>query len=498
MMYRIFSTLIISSLALVLAQAQVDTTKRYAFTPADPTKGLEKGQVFNLVDGLYKVWNGGDFDWGFYDEGTGERLTEPVYDSITYRYLHAEKKGFYRIKEGEKWGLLNQDRSVWIPTEYDHINYISKRNQPYISIQKGDQYGVLAPKGDIILAAEYDNILFDGYRYKVYQNDQCGLRDNKGKELMPICFDAIEDHAYVTHMRVRKGDQWAVYNWIKDDPCSMAVKYDEIEYFTKYFVVRKGTKYGLVDLDHKIILPIEYDYMSPFFLQFLNTVLVGKDRKVGLMRIDEAGQSSIEVPIEYDDVWVDERSFKIKVKKGDRIDYYYNDQTLFDLAYNDVQYYVDIDRVMVKQRGKWGMMTPEGEAILPIAYTRIHVMNANQFMVEKKGKWGVFNDKGKELIPVLYDEFDYRPKKDIFFAVRNNKWGVVSTKKGVILPPNYDYLYALSNGFFLVQKKELWGVVGPGGREIVPIEYSRYSYKRGAQDIILFHPNGSTRKYRLL
>ena len=478
---------------------QPDTVyqKRYAFNRADPTKGLEVGQAFYLVDGIYKVWNGKAFDWGFYDETTQERLTPPEYQTIAYRYLHAQKKGFYRIQKGEKWGLLHQDRSVWIPLEYDNINYVTKRYQPYISIQKGERYGVLDPKGDLLLEAKYDNILFDGYRYKVLQNNQWGLRDNKGAELIPICFDAIEDHAYLSHMRVRKGDQWAVYQWIKDDPCAMAIHYDEIEYFTQYFVVRQGSKYGLMDLDHKTILPIEYDYMSPFFLQFLNTVLVGKERKLGLMRIDSTGQSFEEIPIAYDDIWVDERTFKIKVKKGDRIDYYFNDQTLFDLAYDDVQYYVDIDRVMVKKKGKWGMLTPEGATIIPIAYSKIHVMNPKQFMVQKNGRWGVLNDRGKELIPVLYDEFDYRPKKSFFFAKRNDKWGIVSMDKGVVLPPDYDDVYTLPNRMFLVKKKDLWGVAAPGGRLIIPIEYASYTYKYKAREVLLRHPNGSTRKYRL-
>lgn len=498
MAYRILFALLLTSFTLTLAQAQ-DTTyqKRYAFKRANPYADLEKGEEFYLADGMYKVWNGADFDWGFYDEEINEKLTEPMYDTITYRYLHAEKKGFYRIKENGKWGLLNDDRSVWIPSEYDHINYVSKRQQPYISIKKGDQYGVLNPKGNLVLEAEYDNILFDGYRYKVYKNQKWGMCDAKGKELIPICFDDIEDHAYVTHMRVRQGDQWAVFNWIKDAPCGMAIHYDEIEYFSKYYVVRQDKKYGLVDLDHQTILPLEYDYLSPFFLQFLNTVLVGKDQQLGLMRVNEDGSTQVEVPIEYDDIWVDETTFKIKVKKGDRIDYYYDDQTLFDLEYNDLQYYVDLDRVMVKKKGKWGMLTPEGETIIPIAYSKIHVMKDEQFMVEKNGKWGVLNNRGKELIPVIYDQFDYRPEKGFFFVYKKGKWGIVSTKKGVILPPAYEDVYTLPNRMFLVKDKGLWGVAAPGGREVVPMDYSSYKYVSKARELWLYHSNGSVRKYPL-
>lgn len=488
------------SLIILSLQAQEDTTSykiKYAFVPADPYKDLVEGQEFFLADGLYRVWDGKRFQWGFYEEKTKEKLTKPKYDTITYRYLNAEKRGFYRIKENGKWGLLGPNREVWVPVQYDQLNYVSKRYQPYISIQLGNKYGVLNPKGETILAAEYDDILFDGYRYKVKKGEKWGLYDSKGKELMPTCFDAIEDHAFVNQMRVRIGNKWAVYNWVKDNPCALGISYDDIDYFSKYFVVREGSKFGLLDIDAKEILPIEYDYMAPFFLKYLNTVIVGQNKKVGLFRIDSVGKKHVEVPIEYDDIWIDENNFKLKVRSGDRIDYYFVDQTLFDLAYNDVQYYEDINRVMVKKKGKWGMMTPEGEEMIPVAYDKIHVMNANQFMVQKKGKWGLLNGRGREMIPVLYDEFDYRPDKDIFFVNKGGNWGIVSIKKGILLPPKYEDLYTLPNRNYMVKQKGLWGVAAPGGRVIVPLEYSSYKYKYKSKEIYLIKEDGSVKKYSL-
>ncbi len=394
-------------------------------------------------------------------------------------------------------GACWPNREIWVPVQYDQLNYISKRYEPYISIQLGNQYGVLNPKGETILPAQYDDILFDGYRYKVKKNDKWGLHDNKGKELIPTCFGGIENHAYVNQMRVKLDGKWAVYNWIKDDACAMTIGYDDIDYFADYFVVREGSKFGLLDINAKVVLPIEYDYMAPFFLKYLNTVIVGKNKKVGLFRIDSTGTKHVEVPMEYDDIWIDEENFKLKVRQGDKVDYFFVDQPLFDMAYNDVQYYEDINRVMVKLKGKWGMVTPEGEELIPLAYSKIHVLKTNQFMVQKKGKWGLLNGQGKELIPVLYDEFDYRPKKDIFFVNKGGKWGIVSIKKGILLPPKYEDLYTLPNRNYLVKQKGLWGIVAAGGRVLVPLEYSSYDYKYKAKEIYLKHADGRVKKYSL-
>ncbi|BDS09360.1 WG repeat-containing protein [Aureispira anguillae] len=501
MQYKIGISFFIILMMQVIGIAQKDSSiyhKKYAFQPKDLTKELEAGQEFFLADGIYKVWNGSRFTWGFYKETTAEKLTEPKYDTITYRYLHKKKKGFYRIKENGKWGMLGEDRSVWVPVEYDQLNYISKRHQQYVSIKKGNKYGVLSPEGKVILEAAYDDILFDGYRYKVKKADKWGLKDNQGKELIPTCFDALEDHAYVSHTRVRIGKKWSVYNWIKDKPCAFEKKFDDIDYFSRYFVVREDGKYGLLDINAKEILPFEYDYMSPFFLKYLSSILVGKDKKVGLLRIDTLDKVHTSVPIEYNDIWIDENTFKIKVRLGDKIDYYFNDQTLFELAYNDVQYYENINRVMVKKGNKWGMLTVDGAPIIPIAYSKIHVMNPKQFMVQKGTKWGILNERGKEIIPVIYDEFDYRPKKKFFFVKKKGKWGIVSITKGIILPPKYDDMSTLPNRTYLVKQKDLWGIVAAGGRVIVPIEYSAYTYKYKAREVLLKHPNGTVKKHPLL
>jgi hypothetical protein len=167
------------------------------------------------------------------------------------------------------------------------------------------------------------------------------------------------------------------------------------------------------------------------------------------------------------------------------------------LAYNDVQYYEDINRVMVKKGQKWGMVSIDGEPIIPVDYAKIHVMNENQFMVQKGTKWGVLNGKGKEMIPAIYDQFDYRPKKKFFFVRKKGKWGIVSITKGIILPPKYEDMCTLPNRTYLVQVKGLWGVVAGGGRVIIPAEYSSYDYKYKNKEVILKHPDGRVKKYDL-
>lgn len=456
-----------------------------------------KDEIIYLMDDLYKVWNGVQYKWGFHKERTV--ASEPLYDTLIYDYLHKKNFGYYRVRKGTKWGLLKDNKEEWVPMDYNGLNYNHRAVPSYISAQKGDKYGILDTLGKEVLEVVYDDIMSDGYTFKVQKGELFGIYGLDGKELIPVCFDKIAMHPKFDHTMVRKNKKWSVYNWIKGSPCVPSVAFDQLDNFTDYYVARNGTQYGLLDINAKEILKVEYQFLSPFFLRFLNTLLVGKDNKVGLYRIDE-GKVVTEIPIEYDDIWVDEKNMKIKVKKGDKIDYYFNNETLFDLVYNDVQYYEHIDRVMVKKGNKWGMSKVSGELMIPIKYSKIHIINKNMFMIQKGGKWGIVNARGDVMLPVGYDEFDFRPEMNIVFIAKKGKWGIATLNGGVILPPKYDELVVLKNKQFLVQLDDLWGVVAPGGRVVVPIEYGRYEYKPGKDKNIikLFHPNGTVKKYKLV
>lgn len=493
-----FSKIIAGALILLGIQAQAQQPPKYAFAEKVDTTTYALGQTIYMLNEVYKEWTGEQFKYGFYTKGTEEKATEAIYDTLQYRYLHRKQMAFYHAKKDGKWGLLKGDKSVWIPFVYEKLHYNAHVKQYYISIEKAGKYGILDEDGKQILAAIYDDILYDGVNYKVIQNGKVGIAGPKGEELIPVCFDVILYDQKFEAQQVQKDGKWSLFNWIKDNPCQPIQKYDQLErHINDFYVAREGTKYGLLDLEGKEILPFEYDFMSPFFVKFLGALLVGKEGKVGLLQIAEDGSVTTKIPIAYHDIWVDQRNNKLKVKLNDKIDYYYDDQTLYDLKYNDVVYYDRINRCMVKKGKKWGMLTTGGETVIPIAYSKIHIMEHKQFMVQKGTKWGVLDERGNTLLAPIYDEFDYRPEKKVFFVMKKGLWGIVSLRDGVVLPPKYENMFALPNRKFLVQQKGLWGVVGGGGRVIIPLEYSSYDYKYQASEVSLIAPDGRVKKYRI-
>lgn len=501
MLYKI---IIISFFLLItISNISAQSPRKYAFKSSKDTTSYTQGQTLYHLNGIYRTWNGSKFMLGFYEgklldtNSQRKHLSEAVYDTIIYRYLHKKKFGFYTVKKDNKWGLLKEDKSVWVELKYDKINYNTHVKKYYISIENNGKYGMLDENGTLILEAIYEDIMYDGHFYKVIKDNAMGIIGAKGEKLIPVCFQNILYHKKFEYQQVQKNNKWSIFNWIKDNPCEPKLAFDQIENIRQFFVVRNDKKYGLLDIDGKEILPIEYDYMSPFFSKFLGTLIVGKNGKVGLIRVDSAGNTTTEIPIEYHDIWVEQSTHKLKVKLNDKIDYYFDNQTLYDLKYNDVVYYDRINICMVKKGNKWGMYSPQGEEIAPIIYTKIHLMDKHQLLIQKGDKWGVMTVTGKEIIPPIYDEFDFRPKKNIFFVKKKNLWGIISLRGGVILPAKYEDMVALPNKKFLVKQKGLWGIAAPGGRVIVPLQYSSYKYKYKNTQILLVSPKGQSKKYTL-
>lgn len=456
-----------------------------------------------LKDNIYRIDNGNNTQWGFYEMETKNWLTEPIYDSVVYRYRAGLELKYYEIKEKGKWGLLKSDRSVWIPAIYDKVNYDFNVNPHRIFIQKNGKYGILNKDGSTWLEPIYDDIYFNGSYFKVKKIDKWGILNYEGKEFVPICYETVYEHpvAEMSLIRSSSNGYWSVFAWVQKtyNPCIPTENflYNRIEYFNEFFMVNKNGKWGLADKTGKIIMDIKYEDMKPFVFTYLRILKVKENGKYGLLKIDSLGNSAIVADIKYDEIAVDETNYKIKARLGTKRDYIYETQPYFEMVYEDVFFSDDYKIFSIKKGKKWGLAKENKEVFVQPNYDKILFIDAKTYMVQKSGKWGVINSRDETIIPVEFSEFDYRPDQGMFFASKKGKWGIVSLRSGIVLPAVYDNVMILPNRSFLVENKGLIGVVGPGGKVIVPLEYSTYYYKPDDSVVRLKHSSGREYKYRI-
>jgi len=156
---------------------------------------------------------------------------EPIYNDFS---IETSTLIFRNLEH--KYGMVNSRGEILISFDYDHLSKIEKSSLLYV--KKDDRYGIISAKGEIKIPVIY-------------------------KELMPI-YD----------------------------------KFDDIEKLKKLLFIADGT---VVDIDNRIIIN-KYDSIVPIFYNH-NNLIVSKNKKLGIINIDK----KILLPLEYDEIsnWVE-------------------------------------------------------------------------------------------------------------------------------------------------------------------------------------------------
>ena len=118
------------------------------------------------------------------------------------------------------------------------------------------------------------------------------------------------------------------------------------------------------------------------------------------------------------------------------------------------------------KEGKMTYADTRGKLLLPMVFDSVGILDDRHFDVKEKGKWGVYGVAEKQLvIPAEYDAFDYcggcGSKSDYVFAEENGKWGVLSLKNEILAPFVYehDHYMMRSDNWVLCFKKNRQEVV---------------------------------------
>jgi hypothetical protein len=443
------------------AQAQTDTivlSKRvYQITEKNKSKG-----------------------WGFWDMKNNIPASALLFDSLIYR----PKTNNYLVSESKKWGLYSSEQQPLLRPAYDGLNYDAFDN---LYARNGNLYGKINPQnGKIILPIVYQQITSDGYYHQLKKDNLLGMSDLEGNVLIPVLYDKIVDAKYIDNSLLQKGSQWTVQRWARANPNAPNIWYEELDYFNDYFLVKSKGRWGVVDSTQKEIIPQTYLYIQPFFQKYLQTLLVvTPEKKMGLIRIDKNGTPITELPIEYDEVWVEDKTMKLKARKGEYKDYIFEGKPYLNLKYNDVAYYDAIQAFMIKTGKKWGIANSAGQEVAAPKYDKIMVIDGKTFLAQIDGKWGLIGGQGQNKIPHEYDDFNYDDAEKILSLKQGDYWGIFTPQGKMLVPAKYEEVMLIEGSNYLVFKGGKWGMVDPSGREKIPLQYEDFRYNQGQKKLEL-------------
>ena len=245
-----------------------------------------------------------------------------------------------------------------------------------------------------------------------------------------------------------------------------------------YAVVGKsgngGMKYGCIDKNKKVVIPLEYDAI----LRYMNSssaprtifpdglAIVGKADQNGVMKygaVDKSGR--VVIPLTFDFLYAFGND---RAPAGRNVD----------------------------GGTKFGYVDKTGKVVVPLEYDTVQELadggngcfDGGVSAVGKStdsgsnGNWGCVDKTGKIIIPIEYDNCPHF-YDDRAVAVRNAGDGkflyAVYDKTGRVIVPEgrYDWISDFSEGLAEVSKtgsdgSKQYGYIDPSGKEVIPLEYS--------------------------
>ena len=162
---------------------------------------------------------------------------------------------------GYNYGAIDIEGKIIIPTEYSYLAY-NPDDKTYL-FTKDDKFGVLDNSGKIIIPNKYDYITYFNKEGNaiVTEGDKYGIINNKNKIIVPVKYPSITDLNGDSFIGEEK-DKYSLYNL-------QGVKKATYDYITtsnenNIFIVISKKKYGYINEEGKIIIPIKYEYASTF------------------------------------------------------------------------------------------------------------------------------------------------------------------------------------------------------------------------------------------
>lgn len=416
----------------------------------------------------------------------GNVVLNPMYDKIL------PYDSVFILTNDKKYSFFNRE-SKKTSIEYDQYKLLPSSSHPF-AVKLNEMWGLLSPSGKTVLAPYYDEIIYPSFRgygwysnenqkyITVSKNNRRGLLDTNLRELLPTTFTNI----WVNRMEekdffiVTKDEKMGVFN--ANIKPSIPVQYEQIypSMGRNTFIVKQGTKYGVIDLKGNLLLSPEYEIVAVGN----ETYILRKNNLYGIYDkyMNEIYPVELEGNLEHIKTDKNTSSFSY-IRKGEKVGIYNRDNNSIIVPQYDKLFLLQSHFVFHKE-GKLGILNLDFQEVVPAKYDYTWVVNAskNLYGVELNGKKGVINSKDSVLIPFEYNSIKYVSSEtkgmDRYVVEKNRKIGVIDSSNNVILECKFDRYISRSTNYIMMLYNKKLGTYDWSGNEIVPPVYEKWEWIR--------------------
>lgn len=406
------------------------------------------------------------------------------------------------VQKNNKFGLINSEGKIIYPSDNDEV--FNAEQFGYYSVKKGNLYGIYFSKSKDKkhTEIEFDRISVDGYgAIMASKNKKMGIFNLEGEQIAPFEYDNdfIAQYSGIGY-RISKDKKRGIID--RQRNIIVPPIYDDVSTFSfdirDAFKVKNEEKYGIVNSEGKVIIPVEFEYIDDLNGNYL---VVTPQRKVGLY--DKNG--NVIVPAKYK--WIMKTatpSSSILVLNEDDYSFNFldhNNKIILSENVNDYGYVLDEDKLkspigrrgllyIKTKSGKFGLLNEmSGTLDVPMIYDEIIQCTSSSevhsyFSVRKGKKFGLINEKNEVLIPIKYNainlsfaisteyfnenkETENKPNDFQVVLAKGKKYGTVNLKDEVVIPFQYSFLQRISySGLFKAKTGKQYQIIDKNGKPI--------------------------------
>ena len=443
----------------------------YAQSIADLTRKaeIEKNPLHiysNIGDynnGLYIVRKDNDeegtYAYGVVNEG-GTVYIPVEYDRIEFTNEYgAYEDNVYKCEKNGKWGLVSSTNGTLLVCEYSSLS--NKGNGIWQTFKSG-KYGYIQLNRlssiTTLIPCIYESLgeYSSGSYIHATLKGKKGMIDSKNKIIIPFEYSNVGNPCHTSNgyniIWVEKDGKLGIYN---DDgkelqPCDIDKAYILTEYnsielsytdcpSTDYiYIVRNGLTGLISGSTFETIIPCMYEYLSPIKK---SKAFYKANGKWGII---DTSNKTIQLAI-YDNVEIDGSTL--------------SEQKMPSMAFQSNMY--------VRNNGKVGMLKANGEDFIPVKYDSLGMYSDNMLVAKVGDKYGFLNEEGKETVPFVYSQaHDY--SEGLAAVVDEHGKFLFIDKLGnvAIKPKEYDRVDDFQNGTCKVYRKNKFWEIDREGKKV--------------------------------
>lgn len=425
------------------------------------------------------------------------------------------EKSVLQYKKDEKYGLIQLDGKEIVKPIYDEIDSLPYKEGELLVKQNG-KYGVINIKGAKRIEIKYDKIAVDEYytdenRYQfagyiisitTQEGYRYGYLDNKTREILKTEYNEI---SRVTELEEKENSYLICakngqYGMMKNEELILNNEYQSIRYdaTNKIFVVEKSKKYGIADLNGKIIVPIQYNQID------ITGIYIYAQNEQGIAVYDTKGEV---VDLDPNIAILNTGNEKYKIKINNQTTTLYGlinkeGEQLIEEKYSYIQYLYDNYFIVSNENGKLGIVDDKDlvkieinkdslqkiqdtnllQATLEDKTIQIYDKNMNlicqmpnaiieiendTIKIYNQTETKYFNKEGKEV-----ENTQVYPNNKLYTNVKEEQYGFINKNGEQVIDYKYDRAFEFNKyGFAAVKKDGKWGVIDEQGKELIEPTY---------------------------